>query len=243
MVNSTLTKGQSVTAAVKPEVRLLAHTRTTSHVEDLLTPHEGARQMDHLIEVAGRSCYESWDRPNQKTGASVEAYMANILGQGHLSVLEHASATFYVTGVSRSFLAEFTRHRHLNFSVRSQRFVDESQAGFVVPPAIRENLEGGEGDLELVMETAAGIYDTFVDRLRSQGLGRKQAREAARAVMPNMTETRIVVTGNLRAWREMLPKRLAPGADAEIREVCGQILWHLERIAPAAVQGIREEVR
>lgn len=229
-----------MTKVAKPEVALLAYTRTTANAEGLLTRHEGARDMDHLIEVAGRSCYESWDRPSAKTAGSVEDYMANILEQGHFSVLEHSSATFYLTGVSRSFLAEFTRHRHLSFSVRSQRFVDESEASFVIPPAIRDDLEHGEDDLETVMNGAAAAYDTLVDHLRGQGLGRKQAREAARAVMPNMTETRIVVSANLRAWREMLPKRLAPGADAEIREVCQKILWHLERIAPAAMQGVGE---
>lgn len=233
-----------MTKVAKPEVALLAYTRTTANAEDLLTRHEGARDMDHLIEVAGRSCYESWDRPSAKTAGSVEDYMANILEQGHFSVLEHSSATFYLTGVSRSFLAEFTRHRHLSFSVRSQRFVDESEANFVVPPAIRDMLEdGGDQILHQVMVDTGEAYDLLVDRLRGQGLGRKQAREAARAVLPNMTETRIVVTANLRAWREMLPKRLAPGADAEIREVCQQILWHLERIAPAAMQGIREAAK
>lgn len=230
-----------MTKVAKPEVALLAYTRTTANAEDLLTRHEGARDMDHLIEVAGRSCYESWNRPNAKTAGSVEDYMSNILDQGHFSVLEHSSATFYLTGVSRSFLAEFTRHRHLSFSVRSQRFVDESDANFVIPPAMRDELEdGGEMILDQVMVYASEAYDLLVDRLRNQGLGRKQAREAARAAMPNMTETRIVVTANLRAWREMLPKRLAPGADAEIREVCQQILRHLERIAPAAMQGVRE---
>lgn len=231
-----------MTKVAKPEVRLLAYTQTTSHADDLLTPHEGVWDMDHLIEAAGRSCYESWDRPNAKTGKSVEDYMANILSQGHLSVLEHSSATFYITGVSRSFLAEFTRHRQLSFSVRSQRFVDESEANFVIPPAMRDELEdGGEMILDRVMVYASEAYDLLVDRLRNQGLGRKQAREAARAVMPNMTETRIVVTGNLRAWREMLPKRLSSGADAEIREVCQQILRHLEHIAPAAMQNVLTE--
>lgn len=228
-----------MTRIAKPEVHLLAHTRTTANAEELLTPHEGAREMDHLIEVAGRSCYESWDRPSAKTGGSVEDYMANILEQGHFSVLEHSSATFYLTGVSRSFLAEFTRHRQLSFSVRSQRFVDESRANIVIPPAIR-GIAAHEAAVADVMDVASDVYVDLVDALTESGLPRKQAREAARAVMPNMTETRIVVTGNLRAWREMLPKRLAPGADAEIREVCEKILWHLERIAPAAMQGVRE---
>lgn len=228
-----------MTKVAKPEVTLLACTRTTANAEELLTRHEGARDMDHLIEVAGRSCYESWDRPSAKTAGSVEDYMANILGQGHFSVLEHSSATFYLTGVSRSFLAEFTRHRQLSFSVRSQRFVDESNADYVLPPAIR-GVVAHEAAVADVMDVASDVYVALVGALTESGLPRKQAREAARAVMPNMTETRIVVTANLRAWREMLPKRLAPGADAEIREVCQQILWHLERIAPEAMQGIRE---
>ena len=225
-----------------PKVQLLAYTKPTVAAEALLDPDPDATGMDHLLEVAGRSCYESWDRPNAKTSTN-SAYVANILRQKHTSVLEHSSATFYLTGVSRALLAEITRHRQLSFSVRSQRFVDESEPGYVLPPAARDLLD--EDGLEIfnrVMEHNAESYDALVDRLRLKGLGRKQAREAARAVLPNMTETRIVITGNLRAWREMLVKRLSSGADAEIREVAEMILKHLENIAPSAMQGIREEL-
>ena len=64
------------------------------------------------------------------------------------------------------------------------------------------------------------------------GLPRKQAREAARAVLPNMVETRIVVTGNLRAWHEVIARRTAPDADAEFQEVAGMIREQLQQIAP-----------
>lgn len=225
-----------------PKVQLLAYTKPTVAAEALLSPDPDATGMDHLLEVAGRSCYESWDRPNAKTSTN-SAYVANILRQKHTSVLEHSSATFYLTGVSRALLAEITRHRQLSFSVRSQRFVDESDANYVVPPAARDLLEdGGDEVLTGVARAAGDAYDLLVDQLRLQGLGRKQAREAARAVLPSMVETRIVITGNLRAWREMLVKRLSTGADAEIREVSEMLLKHLEDIAPAAMQGIREEI-
>lgn len=236
-----MTDKQNPSSAL-PRVQLLAYTKPTVAAEALLEPDPDATGMDHLLEVAGRSCYESWDRPNSKTARN-EDYVANILRQKHTSVLEHSSATFYLTGVSRALLAEITRHRQLSFSVRSQRFVDESSPDYVIPPAARDLLEDRNMEIfELAMEYSTEIYDALVSKLRTQGLGRKQAREAARAVLPNMTETRIVITGNLRAWREMLIKRLSSGADAEIREVAAMILKHLESIAPAAMQGIREEI-
>src|SRR5690606_39415906 len=102
------------------------------------TPYEahpiraGVYEADELAEVAGRLCYQSWDRPNPRT-ATNRGYLANIIAQGHESVLEHASVTFYVEGVSRALLAELTRHRHLSSSGVSQRFVDSPQLEMVSP--------------------------------------------------------------------------------------------------------------
>ena len=250
-------KENNTVKIVTPQVQLLAYMKPTVAAEALLEPDPDATGMDHLIEAAGRSCYESWHRPNEKTQRN-EDYIANILRQKHTSVLEHSYATFYLTGVSRALLAEITRHRQLSFSVRSQRFVDESEAAIVVPPAIRDHVGevvyGWEGYADQEMsgsatdaikhaaDEASDIYVILVDALMESGLPRKQAREAARAVMPNMTETRIVISGNLRAWREMLVKRLSSGADAEIREVSEMILKRLKEIAPSAMQGIEDEV-
>lgn len=192
---------------------------------------------DLLAEFAGRSCYQSFHKPNPKTAANHD-YLKNILDQGHFSVLEHASATFYVTGVSRALTHELIRHRHLSYSELSQRFVDLDEANTVIPPALRD-----EDDAELleVMDACANSYNVLVDYLTNvKGLKRKQAREAARAVMPNMTETRIVVTGNMRSWRDMLFKRYSVHADAEIREFAAEVLRQLKLIAPGQFQDFPE---
>ena len=210
-------------------------------VEDFYNSSEGNIQdPDLLAEFAGRSCYQAWDLPNPKT-ANNAGYLDNIINQGHFSVLEHASATFYVEGVSRSLTHELIRHRHLSYSELSQRYVDVSDANVVLPPAFRENLVPGDKkdatvtlrdyDSDIVED-----YEMFAAALFQAGCTRKQAREAARAILPNMTETKIVVTGNMRAWRDMLGKRYHVAADAEIREFATAILGELRRIAPHSFQ-------
>ena len=175
-----------------------------------------------LIEFAGRLCYESFDMPNKDT-ATKAGYLANILAQGHESILEHVSVSFYVEGVSRNLSHELIRHRHLSFSELSQRFVDMSEGNFVSPPAF-----GGE--LNRLKGNYVGLedYEYAVSELRRQGKTRKQAREAARSYLPAAMETKLVVTGNLRAWRDVLKKRDSEHADAEMqlfaKEVKRQLL-------------------
>lgn len=201
------------------------HVRYPDYVDDA----------DELAEIAGRLCYKSWDRPNPKT-ATNPGYLANIIDQGHFSVLEHASATFYISGVSRSLTHELVRHRHLNFSQVSQRYVDESEAAMVVPPAIRDSKTTAWTNIYDAGAFAREIYTSLVERLMTEGLTRKAARGAARAVLPNMTETEIIVTGNHRAWRDVIAKRISPAADAEIRELAGRLLVELKKIAPSTYQ-------
>lgn len=252
------------------KVTLLAHTYFCSNYTDLFEGigwepkgwgtdgyvfEDMDEDPDALAEFAGRACYQSWGRPNPKT-ATNEGYLANILGMGHESVLEHASATFYIEGVSRSLTHELIRHRHLSFSQLSQRYVDESDTEFVKPPLMEElgpdatgyNDRGCNGvGLWFLEETAREEYQREVDAImqRAKELGRKvtrkQAREAARAVLPNATETKIVVTGNMRAWRDVLKKRWHVAADAEIRQLAGEILKQLRSIAPNSLLDIPDE--
>lgn len=174
-------------------------------------PWEG----ESLIEFAGRLCYESWDLPNLKTSTR-DRYIANILAQGHESVLEHVSVTFYVEGVSRTLSHELIRHRHLSFSELSQRFVDMEEAKVIAPPALKEAFPDVVWDEELSEEERED-YAFLVDSLRAKGKTRKQAREAARGILPGNLETKFVVTGNLRAWRDVLKKRDSEHADAEMQ--------------------------
>ena len=217
---------------VEPSVKLLAHTVIVPNaIEQRMEIQEGSTDAETLTVYAGRSCYESWSRPNEKTREDKDYLRRTLFEQGHFSILEHASATFYLTGVSRALLTEFTRHRHLSFSVRSQRFVDESDADIVIPPAARGS-EKLMWEFENAAVGARHSYRELVEALSDSGLTRKQAREAARAVLPNMVETRIVVTGNLRAWHEVIARRTAPDADAEFQEVAGLIRKELQRLAP-----------
>jgi thymidylate synthase (FAD) len=217
-------------------VLLIASTEVRNLVPGYLK-HVDTAHADELAEQAGRLCYESWDRPNPQT-ATNQGYLANIIQQGHFSVLEHASATFYIDGVTRNFTHELIRHRHLSFSEVSQRYVDAGRFPFVHHPGLVGLEETQQRLLNINSRAAQRAYGILVDALQARGRDRKAARQAARHVLPGGTETKILVTGNHRAWREMLDKRLAPAADAEFRAVAALILGELRAIAPNVYQDI-----
>jgi thymidylate synthase (FAD) len=209
---------------------------------------ENVAQIDELAELAGRNCYQSWDRPNQKT-ASNEGYLNNIIEQNHFSVMEHGSVTFYAEGVSRSLLAELTRHRHLSFSVVSQRYVDANALDTIYPPIVAELATAEKSSawnevndiLEEATDSAKVAYNALVTIFLIQGYKRKEAREAARAVLPNMMDTPLVVTGNIRAWRDVLSKRYHIAADREIQGFAEEVLKHLRVLAANCVQDIGDK--
>lgn len=206
------------------------------------SPEALRQDADTLAHFSGRACYQAWDMPNEATRTN-QGYLSNIIKQGHFSVLEHASATFYVEGVSRNLTHELVRHRHLSYSELSQRFVDMKDAKLVVPPAVREHFTEDDENIPVdgmqeLDEEHSWAYETVVDNLVKSGKTRKQAREAARFYLPSGMETKIVVTGNMRAWRDMLHKRYSVHADAEIREFATEVLSQLREIAPASFQDI-----
>ncbi|ALA67246.1 FAD-dependent thymidylate synthase [Corynebacterium lactis] len=194
---------------------------------------------ESLIEFSGRACYETWDKPNPRT-ATNEGYLRHVLEVGHTSLFEHANASIYVTGLSRSCSHELTRHRHFSFSQLSQRFVPASSNNVVVPAAIAADEELLRL-FEKSVDEARFAYGELLDALEEKWadepnalLRRKQARQAARAVLPNATETRIVVTGNYRSWRHFISMRATEHADAEIRALAVACLKELRRVAPIA---------
>lgn len=199
-----------------------------------------------LVEFAGRACYQSWSKPNPRTAANA-SYISHIIDVGHFAVLEHASVSFYITGVSRSCTHELVRHRHFSFSQLSQRYVPEDHASVVIPPGLEDDpelqqivLDAADASRAAYLEVLARLEAKFADqpagsdRPASPGvLRRKQARQAARAVLPNDTETRIVVTGNYRAWRHFIAMRASEHADVEIRRLAIACLRELTAVAPA----------
>ncbi|SCG70661.1 FAD-dependent thymidylate synthase [Micromonospora coxensis] len=220
---------------VQPQVKLIAWTQFQAP-DDVpwQTDAEGGQA---LAEFAGRACYQSWKKPNPATATNA-GYLAHILEVGHLSVLEHGSVSFYFTGVSRSFTHELIRHRHFSYSQLSQRYVPERDAAMVEPAVIAEDpelhkkfVEAAEASVRAYTELLEGLEQRFTDE-PNPTLRRKQARQAARAVLPNATETRIVVTGNYRAWRHFIAMRATEHADVEIRELAVECLRQLQQVAP-----------
>jgi len=192
---------------------------------------------ERLAEFAGRLCYMSQKNPAKR---ATRDYLENIKKQGHGSVLEHANYSLLLEGVSRSLTHELVRHRAgFAYSQLSQRYVDESEANFVVPPAIigdqtlegqwRTQIEEAQKSYVRLVEQLMERYGWVTDKVHR----RKMAREAARGVLPNSTETKIVVTANARAWRTMLELRSSEGAELEIRRCAVAILEMLSKESPA----------
>ncbi len=189
-----------------------------------------------LIETAGRVCYMSFARP--RPGGN-EAYVRHLLEVGHGSVLEHAVWNFVVAGVSRTLTHELVRHRAgFGFSQLSQRYVDESVAEYVEPDCIALRPELHQLWLDAVaqchrayMELAEKLQESFQEE-PDRTLRRKLARQAARSVLPNATETKIFVTANARALRHFIEMRGSRHAEVEIRKLAIQMLRVLQKEAP-----------
>jgi len=219
-----------------PTITLLARPCFTTPPQLPVHWHGEGSDGERLAEFAGRLCYMSQANP---AGRSTREYLENIKKQGHGSVLEHATYSVLLEGVSRSLTHELVRHRAgFAYSQLSQRYVDEREASFVVPPAII-----GDAALEAAwktqVESALASYIALVDQLMERYSWvpdkvhrRKMAREAARGVLPNSTETKIVVTANARAWRTMLELRASEGAELEIRRTAVELCRLLGGEAP-----------
>ena len=211
-------------------------------LDKFLADHGVAWQTDtevaaeHLTETAGRVCYMSFAKP--RPGGN-EAYLKHILEVGHGSVLEHAVWCLVISGVSRSLTHELVRHRAgFSYSQLSQRYVDESVAEYVEPDVIAEDPELHALWLDTVMQSHQA-YVRLTEKLLSKfedepdrTLRRKMARQAARSVLPNATETKIFVTANARALRHFIELRGSLHAETEIRKLAVAILGIMKREAP-----------
>lgn len=220
-----------MTTIVTPRVQLLAHTTIDEKaISEWMGIQDASTDAETLLTMAGRNCYRSFHRPNEATYDDADYLRRTLEQQGHWSIAEHATATLYFTGVSRAFLTELTRHRHLSFSVESQRFINANDANIVMPPAMRDLDEEDQDGFLLLAEESIEDYKAIQTALNH--LPKKQRNEAARALLPNAVETRMVVTGNLRAWNEVIQRRTQPDADAEIQQVMRLAAQELHTVSP-----------
>lgn len=197
-----------------------------------------------VVATAAKLCYSSFE-PETIVGAlecdskGIEKSIRMLKGLGHLSPFEHANFTFAITDVSRSFLAQITRHRIASFSVRSQRYVNMAGADVVVPPALKEDLNWA-AVYELACERSNMAYreicTMLIKRYEAAGMSlrdaTKKAQEDARFVLPEGTSTAMIVTMNARELLHFFKLRCCRRAQWEIREVADAMLRLVKDKAP-----------
>ena len=185
-----------------------------------------------VCNIASKTCYsakqmeELIDRPSAKMSMSLQS----AIDGGHLSVLEHMNFTFAVSGVSRTLLAQITRHRIASFSVQSQRYVSMG-AGFdyVVPPSIEALGEEAAAEFARQMETMGTWYEAWQERLGNAG---ERSNEDARFVLPNACATRMLLTMNARELLHFFELRCCSRAQWEIRALADEMLRQAKEVAP-----------
>ena len=209
---------------------------------------------EKIIASAAKLCYSESGVENILDGLTeekTEKFLAMLMNLGHESPIEHVSFTFGIEGVSRSLLAQFTRHRIASYSVKSQRYVKEGMFEFILPPEIEKNEEAKKLFLE-TMEQDQKAYDRLTEILQkkhfetylNEGLdektakskAEKQAIEDARFVLPNACETKMVVTMNARSLMNFFHHRCCTRAQWEIRAVADEMLRLVKEVAPTLFQ-------
>ncbi len=187
-----------------------------------------------LIALAARLCYSPAtlsDLTERIERRDQEDFIGGVIESGHHSVLEHASFTFAVEGVSRALLGQLTRHRIASFSVQSQRYVSMDKGfGYVCPPAIAALGQEAEAEYARQMETIQDWYGKWQALLGGKG---ERANEDARFVLPMASETRLLVTMNVRELRHFFALRCCNRAQWEIRALAREMLRLCLAAAPA----------
>lgn len=179
------------------------------------TPIKGRCSPMTIVEQCASVCYDS--EPDFHDYRIAKGCAKT----GHMSVFEHAYFTFHVAEISRACLAQLTRHRHFSFSVRSQRYCDESTIGYIIPPTVTKE------QYEILKQS----YDDSIDKyafLTSSGM----AKEDARMVLPNAAETELYMSMNARALIEASHLRLCNRAQEEIRTMFGKMKEEVEQVSP-----------
>lgn len=205
---------------------------------------------EKLVASAAKLCYSNSpvqgimdDLTEEKT----ERFLTMLSGLGHASPIEHVSFTFGIEGVSRSLLAQLTRHRIASYSVKSQRYVAEGQFEFITPPEIESIPEAKERYLK-TMEEIQEEYNALTDLLfekhypafLAEGFPEKEAKtkatkkaiEDARYVLPNACETKLVVTMNARSLYNFFHHRCCERAQWEIQAMANEMLRLVKEVAP-----------
>jgi thymidylate synthase (FAD) len=189
---------------------------------------------EKTISAAARLCYSHADGEeifSKVKESDQRDFLDKLTAVGHLSPVEHASFTFIVEGISRACSHQLVRHRLASYSQQSQRYVGEEEFDYLIPPSISQ-----DGELMALFEQTMGdiqkSYSYLADKLVQKGYSTESAREDARFVLPNATETKIMVTMNARELIHFFRQRLCNRAQWEIRAMAFAMLKLAKPIAP-----------
>ncbi len=196
---------------------------------------------EKVVAAAAKMCY-SKSGPDEimenLTPENTEKFLNRLISMGHESPIEHISFTFGVEGISRSLLAQLTRHRIASYSVKSQRYVEETAFSYVTPPEIEKN-EKAKAVYEKTMADITKAYNELADELYNvhknsmdEKAARKKAIEDARFVLPNACETKLVMTFNARSLLNFFSERCCERAQWEIRDLADKMLALVREKAP-----------
>ena len=194
-----------------------------------------------VVAAAAKMCYSNSGAENildKLDDEKTEKFLEHLTALGHESPLEHITFTFAVEGVSRSLLAQLTRHRMASYSVKSQRYVEEADFSYITPPEIEENPRAKE----LYEKTMAQIGEAYEELTRilcekhteamDEKAAKKKAIEDARFVLPNACETKLIMTFNARSLLNLFSVRCCNRAQWEIRDLADALLWQVRQVAP-----------
>lgn len=207
---------------------------------------------EQLVATAAKLCYSPATIDELQDGLTPEAtksFLERLVQLGHHSPFEHASFTFGIEGVSRTLLAQITRHRMASFSVQSQRYVSEKGFDYITPPAIARD-QKALAAFEESMAQAREAYDNIAGLLEEKYLAqltedtpsarrnaKSKANEDARFVLPGACDTKMIVTMNARSLRNFFSLRCCNRAQWEIRQLAHQMLLLCKQAAPLLFVG------
>ncbi len=205
---------------------------------------------ERVVAAAAKLCYSQSSASEimeNLTDEKTESFLEMLASMGHDSPTEHVSFTFAIEGVSRSLLAQITRHRIASYSVKSQRYVSEDMFEYITPPEIEAD-EGAREIFKRSMERANEDYNRLTDILfekhfkamteagtdekKAKTAAKKKAIEDARFVLPNACETKMVMTMNVRSLRNFFAHRCCERAQWEIRALADAMLEEVKKVAP-----------
>lgn len=193
---------------------------------------------EEIVAMGAKLCYSSTDIRELVNGIEAKDqsnFIEKLMDIKHMSPIEHASFTFGIEGVSRSLLAQITRHRIASFSVQSQRYVGEISSkekqtfDYIIPPRIEALGPEYISKFEDQMKQMQQWYDEWNNLLGAKG---EQSNEDARFVLPNAAATKMLVTMNIRELLHFFNIRCCNRAQWEIRNLAGLMLQKVKEVAP-----------